>query len=72
VATERHEGATPATVYVSELMGNETFVFLKVGAEKIIARTNPDVRLDMEANVWISFNERKRHFFDAVSGERIV
>ncbi|MCS6806198.1 MAG: ABC transporter ATP-binding protein [Acidobacteriota bacterium] len=66
------EGAIPATVYVSEVMGNETVVVVKVGAEQIIARTQPDVRWEIETPVWVSFNERKQHWFDAASGERIT
>ena len=71
IATEEREGSFPAKVYVTELMGNETFVFLKLGEEKIVARTHPDVRLEIEATVWLSFDERKLHFFDAASGKRI-
>src|SRR5687768_256723 len=38
VLTEPREGAIPASVYVTELMGNETFVFLTVGPHRLIAR----------------------------------
>jgi len=71
LSTEEREGGLPATVYVTELMGNETFVFLKLGEEKIVARTSPDVRLEIEARVWVRFDERKLHFFDAASGVRL-
>lgn len=72
VTAHRHEGAMPATVYVSEVMGNETVVVIKLGSEKITARAQPDERWEIETPVWVSFNERKQHWFDATSGERIT
>jgi multiple sugar transport system ATP-binding protein len=65
------EGGLPATVYVTEALGNETFVFLNLGKRRIVARTGPAMRLDMESKVWISFDETKLHFFDPVSGNRL-
>ncbi len=70
-AAKREEGLR-ATVYVAESLGNETLVFLKLGEEKIIARAGPDLPVEIEAKVWISFDERKLHFFDAESGARLV
>jgi len=65
------EGGLPATVYVTEALGNEAFVFLNLGKGRIVARTGPAMRLDMESKVWISFDEAKLHFFDPVSGDRL-
>jgi multiple sugar transport system ATP-binding protein len=64
-------GGTPATVYVTEALGNETFVLLNLGQEKIVARTHAAVRFDIEAQVWVSFNQTKLHFFDRTSGNRL-
>ena len=61
----------PATIYVSELMGNETFVSLIVGEHKMIARAAADFRAEDETRVWLSFMRDKFHFFDAHSGLRI-
>jgi multiple sugar transport system ATP-binding protein len=72
ISTEEREGGTPAKVYVTELMGNETFVFLKLGEEKIIARASADSRLEMETKVWVSFDQRKLHCFDVASGARLL
>jgi len=71
VSVAEFEGGLPATVYVTEALGNETFVFLNVGKGRIVARTGPAMRLDMESKVWISFDEAKLHFFDPVSGNRV-
>jgi multiple sugar transport system ATP-binding protein len=65
------QGGLPATVYVTESLGNETFVFLNLGKGRIVARTGPAMRLDMESKVWISLDETKLHFFDPVSGTRL-
>jgi multiple sugar transport system ATP-binding protein len=71
IATQEQADALPAKVYVTELMGNETFVFLQLGAEKLVARAHADLRLEIEATVWLSFDERKLHFFEAATGARL-
>ena len=70
VLSEPHDGAIAATVYVTEQMGNETFVFLTVGSNRLIARAPADFRADEESQVWIKIAEDKIHYFDPVSGER--
>jgi len=70
VLSEPHDGAIAATVYVTEQMGNETFVFLTVGTNRLIARAPADFRADEESQVWIKIAEDKIHYFDPVSGER--
>jgi len=63
--------AIEATVYVTELMGNETFVFLNVGETRLIARAAADFRAELETKVWIMFDQEKLHFFDAKSEVRL-
>jgi len=63
-------GALPARVYVTELMGNETFVFLMVGENKLVARAPADFRADEEEPVWVSLDSTKLHFFDS-EGTRV-
>src|SRR5215207_2393550 len=53
VLTEPHDGAVEASVYVTELMGNETFVFLSIGANRLIARAPADFRAEVESKVWL-------------------
>jgi len=60
----------PARVYVTELLGNETFVFLTLGESKIIARAAADFRADEETPVWLRFAKNKFHFFDSDTGLR--
>ena len=68
LAHDEREGCLPATVYVTELMGNETLVFLRLGEQKIIARTSADFRADPETPVWVKFEMERAEFFDAESG----
>jgi multiple sugar transport system ATP-binding protein len=72
ISTEARAEWFPATVYVTELMGNETFLFLNLDQEKIVARTNADLQVEIETQVWISFNEKTMHFFDAASGVNLL
>jgi multiple sugar transport system ATP-binding protein len=71
VSGEAIAGWHTAEVYVTELMGNETFVFLRLGAAKIIARAPADFRAEIESRVWIKFDSAKALFFDTGTGEAI-
>jgi multiple sugar transport system ATP-binding protein len=61
-----------ASVYVTEEMGNETFVFLTMGADKVIARAPADFRAEMESKVWVQIDMGKVMFFDPASGEVLL
>jgi multiple sugar transport system ATP-binding protein len=65
------DGWLTARVYVTELMGNEVFVFLEIDREKIVARAPADFRAEPDAAVWINLELAKAHFFDYDSGMRI-
>ena len=64
VLSEPRDGAIASSVYVIEQMGNETFVFLSVGANKLIARAPADFRAEFESKVWLLFATDKIHLFD--------
>lgn len=68
VLTEPQDDAIPASVYVTELMGNETFVFLSVGNNRLIARAAADFRADFETPVRLRMQIEKAHFFDSETG----
>ncbi|MBD0327300.1 MAG: ABC transporter ATP-binding protein [Pyrinomonadaceae bacterium] len=72
VALDKQAGDLRATVYVTELMGNETFVFLQLGDEKIIARAPADFRAEPNAPVRLRIEMDRAAFFDAESGEAIL
>src|ERR1044072_8859280 len=71
VFSEPQAGGIEASVYVTELMGNETFVFLSVGATRLIARAPADFRAEVESKVWLQLATDKVHYFDPKSGERL-
>jgi multiple sugar transport system ATP-binding protein len=70
LSAEQSEGLR-AVVHVTELMGNETLVFLRLGGEKIIARAAADFRADIETPARALFDMDKAYFFDAESGEAL-
>jgi multiple sugar transport system ATP-binding protein len=58
-------------VYVTELMGNETFVFFRLGGEKLVARAAADFRADMETAVWVRLDRDRSDFFDSETEDAI-
>jgi multiple sugar transport system ATP-binding protein len=70
VLAEPQDGALAASIYVTELMGNETFVFLSVGENRLIARAPADFRAEVESTVWLRLATEKAHFFNPASGDR--
>jgi ABC-type sugar transport system ATPase subunit len=71
VETSASDGLIPATVHVTELMGNETIVFLRLGSQKIIARAAAEFRADMETRVWVRLDMSRADFFDSESDEAL-
>jgi len=71
VSTAQHDGWLPASIYVTELMGSETFVFLTLGGKRIIARAPADFRAEVSSTAWIEIETRNAHFFHPTSGERL-
>jgi multiple sugar transport system ATP-binding protein len=71
ISRDARDSWQPAHVYVTELMGNETLVFLRLGDNKIIARAEADFRADPETPVWLGFEMQRADFFDAESGEAL-
>ena len=71
IHTNEESRSIAATIYVTELMGNETFVFLNVGSNRLIARAPADFRAELESKVWVSFTKDKFHFFDVTNEVRI-
>ena len=66
-----NDGWLPASVYVTELMGSETFVFLTLGGTRIIARAPADFRAEVASQAWVEIETAKAHFFHSTSGERL-
>jgi multiple sugar transport system ATP-binding protein len=60
-----------ANVYVTELMGSETFVILQLSEAKLTARAAGDFRAEPDSPLWIDFDTTKAHFFDPETGRRL-
>jgi len=71
VLTTPQDGALEARVYVTELMGNETFVFLTVGDNRMIARAPAEFRAEVDKKVWVRIATEKIHWFDTATGNRL-
>jgi ABC-type sugar transport system ATPase subunit len=65
------DDALSATVYVTELMGNETFVLVNIGENRLIVRAPAEFRAEEENAVWLSFANDKFHFYDHETELRI-
>jgi multiple sugar transport system ATP-binding protein len=65
-------GSFAASVYVNELMGSETLVFLSVAGQQLVARAREDFRAEVESSVWMKLDGSKCHFFDPESGNLIA
>lgn len=65
------DGNHQAEIYVTELMGNETFVFLDLGQDRLIARAPAEFRADLGSKVSIRFATEKLHFFEKDTEARI-
>jgi len=71
VSTTEHPDTLAAIVHVTELMGNETIVFLRTGGQKIIARASAEFRAEFESRVFVKFETDRMDFFDPDSGLRV-
>jgi ABC-type sugar transport system ATPase subunit len=61
------QGGVPATVLVTEPLGAEVVVDLRVGADLVKAVAPPTLRVTPGQPVWLRFNLARAHVFDAES-----
>jgi multiple sugar transport system ATP-binding protein len=59
-----HVAEVETKVDVTELMGNEIFLYLLVGSDNIVARVDPRTDFRIGDKVQVSFNLDKSHMFD--------
>ena len=59
-----HAEAIDAKVDVTELMGNEIFLYLVAGKNSFVARVDPRTRFQMGQQVKVAFNMDNFHLFD--------
>ena len=70
VSLDEGPAGQPALVYVTELMGNETFVILQMDETRLIARAPGDFRAESGDEARLGFDMQKAHWFDQ-AGQRI-
>jgi multiple sugar transport system ATP-binding protein len=61
-----------STIYIEEPMGADLFLTLIIGDTRLTSRTPPDERLKGGVKVKVNFDQRRLHFFDAESRQRII
>lgn len=70
IALEEHASGVTASIYVTELMGSETFIILEIEKARLVARAAGDFRAASGAQAWLGFDMTKAHWFDE-AGQRI-
>jgi len=71
VSLSQRDNWHQASVYVTELMGSETFVIVQLRDAKLTARAGGDFRAEPDRPLWLEFDTTKAHFFDAETGLRL-
>ncbi len=56
---------------VTELMGNEIFVYMKTGENSFVARVDPRTRYHVNDKVTVVFNMNNMHIFDRETEQAI-
>lgn len=65
------DGALAATVEVTEYLGNEALLDIRVGSHELIAQVPASQRPADDTEIFVSFNPETLHVFDAGSGVSI-
>ncbi len=71
VPPDTHEARVDAEVDVTELMGNEVFVYLNTGGQVYIARVDPRTSARTGVQMKASFNMDNMHIFDRETEQAI-
>ena len=61
-----------ATIYASELTGNETVVTCQVGKEQVVVKTDKSFDLAPDTPIGLAIDRAKLRLFDAETGDRIA
>jgi len=67
-----NQSVIEATVDVVEMMGNEIFVYLKVGPQNIIARVDPRTNFRVGDSIQVAINMDNMHLFDKESEKAVA
>ena len=65
LSRENKPDCLPAQVYTVEPTGDITFVHLQVAGSEMVVSVPPDVRLQADEKVFVSFDQDRLHLFDS-------
>ena len=65
-------GAMPARVEVTEYLGNEALLDLRMGAHELVAEVPADRRAEPGETVHVRLNEAALHLFDTKTGKTLA
>jgi multiple sugar transport system ATP-binding protein len=74
ISLDREPGplSVPARIYTVEPTGDITFAHVRLGTDTIVISVSPDVHLAPDTRIWLTFDQRRLHFFDGQSGSTLV
>ena len=72
VSTDARPDAVRATVYMSEPLGRENLLTLKVGDVLFKVLASPDVRVALDQAAWLNFNAERVHLFDKATSKSLT
>jgi multiple sugar transport system ATP-binding protein len=73
VATAQNgDSAIPASIYITEPLGEDMIVEVRVGEDRVVAKTRVDFEGRIDEQAFLEFNESKLHVFDRETGLALV
>jgi multiple sugar transport system ATP-binding protein len=72
VSGEGRPDSIRATVYMSEPLGRENLLTLRVGDSLFKALASPDLQVTLDQVMWLTCNEQRVHLFDKATGNSMT
>ena len=72
IASANEPGAIPGSVYVTEPLGMETIVNVKIDDHIVKLKVPKEVYFESGSKIWIKFDINKIHIFNVINGEAII
>jgi len=68
---EAAPGLVPGRIYTVEPTGDLTYAHVHLGKSAIVVSADPQMRLHADQPVWVEFDQRRLHLFDAATRQRL-
>jgi multiple sugar transport system ATP-binding protein len=72
VCVEEQPNAIRASVYMSEPLGRENLLTVKLGETMFKVLAPPDIQVNLDQRVWLLCKEERVHLFDQMTGRSIT